>query len=162
MSDLGEAQTAPEPAEVTALDTPRAEKVAQAYHLKFIQHQTYPYVAQMLGCSISTAWRWAQEGYKQAQFLRSTDEQVKQALADGAGWLVGALAAEQQAIGGSWVDYAPVILKALKFEAEIRGALATKQAIISGQVGVTPDPKTVAALQALYETKGPSNGIAPH
>lgn len=160
MSDLDEAQP-DEPVEVAALDTPRAEMVAMAYHLHFVQHQNITYTAQQLGklykrsVARSTAWRWAQEGKAQAAFLRTSDEEAKSALADAAGWLVGALAAEQQTIAGHWKDYAPVILKALKFEAEIRGALATRTAVISGQVGVAPDPDTVAAIQALYETKGP-------
>jgi hypothetical protein len=152
VSDLGEDE---QPAEVAALDLPRAAKVALAYHLHFVQRQTITYTAERLGVARSTAWSMAQEGAKQAKFLRSTDEQVKQALADAAGWLVGALAAEQKAIGGRALDYAPVILKALKFEADIRGAAAMKTAIISGQVGVAPDPETQAALQALFETKGP-------
>jgi hypothetical protein len=161
VSDLGEEQPDPVPAEVAALDLPRAEKVARAYHLHFVQHQTITYTAQELGVARSTAWEMAHEGAKQAQFLRSTDEQVKQALADGAGWLAGALAAEQATVGGRWLEYAPVILKTLKFEAEVRGALAMKTAIISGQVGVAPDPDTQAALRALLESKGPSDGIAP-
>lgn len=158
MSDLGEddGPTPDEPAEVAALDTTIAQRRARAYMLRFVQHQEYPYIAQMMKCSISTAWRLAQQGYAQAQFLRSTDEQVRQALADGAGWLVGALAAEQEAIGGRVLDYAPVILKALKFEAEVRGSLAAKQVAIQGRVGDVPDPDTVAALQALLEQNGTS------
>jgi hypothetical protein len=153
VSDLDEAQP-DEPVEVAALDTPRSEKIAQAYHLKFVKHQSYPYIAQAMGCSISSAWRWAQEGLKQAQFLQAAPDAVQVALADGAGWLVGALAAEQEVVGGSWLEYAPAILKALKFEAEIRGALATKQVAIEGRVGVAPDEKTIAAIAAMFEQEG--------
>jgi len=157
VNDLGSdpQPEADEPPGVAALDDTIHARRAKAYHLHFVQHQTITYTAEALGCSRSTAWRLARQGQQQAAFLRSSDEQVKQALADAAGWLVGALAAERDAVGGRALDYAPVILKALKFEADIRGALAIKAAIISGQVGVAPDPDTVAALQALFETKGP-------
>lgn len=156
MSDLGEdpAGQPDEPAEVAALDETIAQRRARAYHLRFVQHQEYAYVAEAMKCSISTAWRLAQAGAKQAAFLASTDEQIRQALADGAGWLVGALAAEQAAVGGSWKEYAPVILKALKFEAEVRGALAARQVAVQGRVGVSPDPDTVAALEALLGQEG--------
>ncbi len=153
MSDPDEA-VPDESVEVAQLDSPRHEKVARAYLLHKVQHQTIEYTAQALGVSRATAWRMANQGEAQAAFLRNTDEQVRHALADGAGWLVGALAAEQATLGGRWVEYAPVILKALKFEAEIRGALATKQVAIQGRVGVSPDPDTVAALQALLEKEG--------
>ena len=73
-------------------------------------------------------------------------------------WLESVLGADialqQQAIGGTWVEYAPVILKALKFEAEIRGSLATRQVAIQGRVGVGPDPKTIAAIEALLAEEG--------
>jgi hypothetical protein len=153
VSDLDEPQP-DEPVEVAALDSTQAEKNALAYHLRFVQHQPLAYVAQTMKCSISTAWRRSEAGRAQAAFLRSTDEQVRYALADGAGWVVSALAAEQETLAGRWVDYAPVILKALKLEAEIRGALATKQVAIQGQVGVAPDEKTIAAIAALFEQEG--------
>jgi hypothetical protein len=142
------------PAEVAALGTTQAQKNARAYHLRFVQNQSLEYIAQAEKCSISTAWRRSEAGKAQAAFLRSTDDEVRNALADGAGWLVGALAAEQQTVGGSWLEYAPAILKALKFEAEIRGALATRQVAIQGRVGVGPDPNTIAAIQALLEQEG--------
>lgn len=156
MSGLGEDEPqGDEPAEVASLDDRMAKRRAQAYYLRFVQHQEYHYIAETMKCSISTAWRLAQAGQAQAKFLQSTDDQVRAALADGAGWLVAALASERETIGGRMLDYAPVILKALKFEAEVRGSLAA-QAGASGQGGPAPDPRTVAALQALYERNGGS------
>jgi hypothetical protein len=156
VSDLGEAPAPDpdEPVEVAQLDSPRHEKVARAYLLHIVQRQTIDYTAQALGVSRATAWRMAKQGEAQAAFLRSTDEQVRNALADGAGWLIGALAAERETLGGRWLDYAPEIRKTFELEAKIRGALAAQQVAIQGRVGTGPDPDTVAALQALLEKEG--------
>lgn len=170
MSDLDGAAAGPpdvpvDPVKVAALDSPRAERIAQAYYLHHVQHQTIRYTAQKLGCSVSTAWELAREGRDQARFLQQVPDDVKLALANGAGWLVGALAAEQEAIGGRVLDYAPVILKALEFEAKIRGALAAVKVAGDGVGGdgTVPNPVTVATMQAFLEKNGhlPWDNTAP-
>jgi len=138
--------------EVAALDSPRAEKVARAYLLHCVQGESITFTAEALKVSRATAWRMAKEGEAQAAFLQQAPAAVALTLADATRWVRGGLAAERDTLGGRWLDYAPVLLKAIEQEGRIRGAYAPNRVAVQGQLGgPTPDPETIAALTALMD-----------
>lgn len=150
-----------EPAEVEQLDDERSILVARAWHLHIVEGHPITYVAERLGVSRATAWRYAREGKAQAAFMPYMQREEQRlghtvALRAMRSWLYQ----DAEATGGTALEYVPVLLKVLEAERKLHGLDAPSRLALSGQVGgPTPNPDVIAAIQATIEERmeGPSS-----
>lgn len=130
----------------------RSQLVARAWELAEAGHSTR-YVAEHLRVSPATAWRYVREGREAASWLDQLDRAEERSNARArltmyADWLL----TERQAVGGSALEYVPVLLKIEERLARLTGSDApTRVAVSDGRPPVTVDPATVAAVREAAE-----------
>lgn len=140
---------------MTGQDEDRPRLIARAWELAEAGHSVR-YVAEAIGRSVGTAHAYIREGREAAQWVELLDRAEERArarmrLSMYADWLM----TERQAVGGSALEYVPVLLKIEERLARLTGSDAPTRVAVSDQRGpVTVDPATVAAIRAAAELTG--------
>lgn len=133
-------------------DDDRARLVARAWELAE-QGYGVRYIGEAIGRSTATAARYVTEGREAATWIEALNRaEERQRAALRLEMYTTWLLAERQEVGGSALEYVPVLLKIEERRARLTGSDApTRVAVSDGRAPVSVDPATVAAVREVTE-----------